>query len=137
MLNFYPLDQQTLFTNREYELAQLAHYRQALGAGPVEHMALFGLRRIGKTLLLKEFMRRTLDEAPGVAPVYMDFATLASSPENFAVGYVGQICYWLLLRREGDGVAGDVGPFLSAGSLPGALFQNNGADLYRLGEPLL
>jgi AAA+ ATPase superfamily predicted ATPase len=132
MLNFYPLDQQTLFTNREYELAQLTHYRQALGAGPMEHVALFGLRRIGKTLLLKEFMRRTLDESTGVAPVYMDFATLASSPENFALGYVGQLCYWLLMRGEGE-----VGPFLSAGSLAGALFQNNGADLYPPVEPLL
>ncbi len=132
MLNFYPLDQQTLFTNREYELAQLSHYRQALGAGPVEHMALFGLRRIGKTLLLKEFMRRTLSDASDVIPIYMDLATLASSPENFAVGYVGQLCYWLLLRGEGD-----AGPFLSAGSLAGALFQNNGADLYPLVEPLL
>ncbi len=132
MQTFYPLDQQALFTNREYELAQLAHYRQVLGAGPMEHVALFGLRRIGKTLLLKEFMRRTLDESPSVTPVYMDFATLASSPENFAVGYVGQLCYWLLMRGEGD-----VGPFLSAGSLAGALFQNNGADLYPLVEPLL
>ena len=132
MQAFYPFDQQALFTNREYELAQLAHYRQALRAGPIEHVALFGLRRIGKTLLLKEFMRRTMDQSPGVAPVYMDFATLASSPENFAVGYVGQLCYWLLLRGTGD-----AGPFLSAGSLAGALFQNNGAGLYPLVEPLL
>ncbi len=132
MQTFYPLDQQALFTNREYELAQLAHYRQALGASLMEHVALFGLRRIGKTLLLKEFMRRTLSEAPGIVPVYMDVATLASSPENFAVGYVGQLCYWLLLRGEGD-----AGLFLSAGSLPGALFQNDGADLYPLVEPLL
>jgi AAA+ ATPase superfamily predicted ATPase len=132
MLTFYPLDQQTLFTNREYELGQLAHYCQTFGAGPMEHVALFGLRRIGKTLLLKEFMRRMLDEAPSLAPAYMDFATLASSPENFAMGYVGQLCYWLLLRGKGD-----AGPFLSAGSLAGALFQNNGADLYPLVEPLL
>ena len=92
MQTLYPLNQQTLFTNREYELAQLAHYRQALGAGAVEHVALFGLRSIGKTLLLKEFIRRTLAEAPGIAPIYMDFATLASSPENFSLGFIGQVC---------------------------------------------
>jgi AAA+ ATPase superfamily predicted ATPase len=137
MLAFYPLDQQTLFTNREYELAQLAHYRQGLMDGAAEHVALFGLRRIGKTLLLKEFMRRTLAETPGTVPVYMDFSALASSPENFSVGFVGQVCYWLLLRGEGDSVAQDAGPFLSAGSLPGALLQNNGADLYPVVEPLL
>ena len=132
MLSFYPLDQQTLFTNREYELAQLAHFRQGLASGTPEHVALFGLRRIGKTLLLKEFMRRTLVETAGVVPVYMDFAALASSPENFSVGFVGQLCYWLLMRGEGD-----AGSFLNAGSLPGSLLQNNGADLYPLIEPLL
>lgn len=137
MQTFYPLDQQTLFTNREYELAQLAHYRHASGAGPVEHVALFGLRRIGKTLLLKEFMRRTLAESPGIVPVYMDFAALASSPENFSSGFVGQVCYWLLLRGEGDGGANDPGSFLSPGSLPGALLQHQGADLYPLVDPLL
>lgn len=137
MQTFYPLDQQALFTNREYELAQLAHYRQGLSGSSTEHVALFGLRRIGKTLLLKEFIRRTLAEAPGIAPVYMDIASLASSPENFSLGFVGQVCYWLLLRGEGDGSASDPGSFLSAGSLAGALFQNNGADLYPLVDPLL
>ena len=142
VLTFYPLDQQTLFTNREDELEQLAYYRHALSRrelpGTVEHVALFGLRRIGKTLLLKEFMRRTLAETPvaaqGVTPVYMDLAALASSPENFALGYVGQVCYWLLLRGEG---AGDPGAFLNAAALPAALFQNQGGDLYPLVEPLL
>ena len=132
MLTFYPLDQQALFTNREYELAQLVHYRQALQSGPVENVALFGLRRIGKTLLLKEFMRRTLESDPDILPVYIDFSTLASSPENFALGYMGLICYWLLRRG-----AGEAGPFLSAGSLPAALLQHNAADLYALIEPLL
>lgn len=137
MFTFYPQDQQNLFTNREYELAQLAHYRQALGAGAVEHVALFGLRRIGKTLLLKEFIRRTLLETPALVPVYMDISALASSPENFALGYIGQVCYWLLLRGQGDGGASDPGSFLSASALPGALLQHKAADLYPLVEPLL
>ena len=97
MRNFYPLDQQTLFTNREYEIAQLTHYRQALSAGPVEHAALFGLRRIGKTLLLKEFMRRTLSETSNVIPIYMDFSALASSPENFSAGAFSEC--WLTSGR--------------------------------------
>ena len=132
MLTFYPLDQQALFTNRDYELAQLAHYCQALLSGPVENIALFGLRRTGKTLLLKEFMRRTLKSEPNILPIYMDFSTLASSPENFALGFVGLICYWLLLHGEGD-----AGVFLSAGSLPGALLQHKAGELYSLVEPLL
>lgn len=132
MQTFYPLDQQALFTNRDYELAQLAHYRQATANGPAEHVALFGLRRVGKTLLLKEYIRRTLDDDPNIVPVYMDFATLASSPENFALGFVGQICYWLLRRGEGGTEA-----FLNPASIPGALLQSGATDLYPPVEELL
>jgi len=132
MLTFYPADQQTNFTNRAYELAQLAHYRQTIRPGPVEHVALFGLRRIGKTLLLKEFMRRTLNEAADILPVYMDFAMLASSPENFALGFVGQVCYWLLRRGESE-----TEPFLNSRTLPAALLQSGASDLYPRVESLL
>lgn len=132
MLTIYPLDQQKIFTDREFELAQLAHYRQSIGTGLGENIALFGLRRIGKTLLIKEFIRRTLSGDPGIVPVYMDFATLASSPENFALGFVGQICYWLLRRGEGSTEA-----FLTPTSLPGALLQAGAADLYPPVEGLL
>lgn len=128
----YPPDQNALFTNRERELAELAHYRQRLLAGSPEHVALFGLRRIGKTLLLKEFVRRTLAEAPRVAPVYMDFSYLSSSPEIFALNYVGHTCYWLL--RQGDG---DPEPFLAPGTLPSALLQAGGTDLHTALQPLL
>lgn len=132
MTTFYPLDQQNLFTDREYELAQLEHLVRTLETGPPEHAALFGLRRIGKTLLLKEFIRRLLAGSPETLPVYMDFSTLASSPENFTIGYAGQIAHWALNRGEGD-----AGPFLSAGSLPGALLGADGAWLYPHLEPLL
>ena len=132
MSYFYPPDQQALFTNRESELSQLAHYRQGLHAGSVEHVAMFGLRRIGKTLLLKEFIRRTLAEDRKAAPVYMDFSYLSSSPENFALGYAGQICYWLLERGESDPE-----PFLSAGTLPSAVLQARSPELHAALQPLL
>jgi uncharacterized protein len=132
MITFYPLDQQKLFTNRDYELAQLDYLVQTMQTGPAEHAALFGLRRIGKTLLLKEFMRRLLITDSAVLPVYMDFSTLASSPENFVLGYVGLVCHWLLNRGEGD-----AGPFLNPATLPGALMQKDGAWLYPLLEPVL
>jgi AAA+ ATPase superfamily predicted ATPase len=132
MITFYPYDQQKLFTNRDYELAQLSHLVHTLETGPAEHAALFGLRRIGKTLLLKEFMRRLLLTDSAILPVYMDFSTLASSPENFALGYAGLVCHWILNRGEGD-----AGPFLSSASLPGALMRGEGTWLYPLLEPLL
>ncbi|HNB53333.1 MAG TPA: hypothetical protein PK530_15385, partial [Anaerolineales bacterium] len=132
MHTFYPPDQQALFTNREYELTQLTHFRQSISPGPAEHTALFGLRRIGKTLLIKEFMRRTQLETPDIRPVYMDFSTLASSPENFALGYVGGVCAWLL-----EGGTQNAETFLSPGTLPGALLRHQAGDLYAFIEPLL
>ena len=98
MRYFYPQEQQELFTNRQMELAELAHYRDTLLHGQPEHVALFGPRRIGKTLLLKEFLRQTLEQKIAVAPAYMDFTFLCSSPEQFAAGYVGHICYWLVTQ---------------------------------------
>jgi hypothetical protein len=99
---FYPSDQQSLFTNRRQELATLDHYHHSLTAGQVEHVALFGLRRIGKTLLLKEFMRRRTVNRSAVRPAFLDFSVLCSSPENFALGYIGSICYWLLDEGKSD-----------------------------------
>ena len=116
-VNHYPQIAGALAESGRYDLVCYGH----------DHAAY--QKQIGKTLLLKEFMRRTLVEVPGTVPIYMNFATLASSPENFSVGFVGQICYWLLLPGEGDSVVQDAGQFLSAGSLPGALLQNNGAEV--------
>ncbi len=129
---FYPPDQQTLFTNRDRELAELAHYRQSLRAGSVEHVALFGLRRIGKTLLLKEFIRRILAEDRAIVPAYMDFSYLCSSPENFVVGYAGQLCYWLLTRGESDPE-----PYMSPATLPTTVLQAGASDLYTALQPML
>src|SRR3989304_8599810 len=129
---FYPPDQQALFTNREGELSQLAHYRQSLRAGSVEHVALFGLRRIGKTLLLKEFIRRILAEDRAIVPANMDFSHLCSSPENFVVGYAGQLCYWLLTRG-----ASDPEPYMSPATLPTTLLQAGASDLYTALQPML
>ena len=80
---FYPQDQQILFTDRKKELDELNFYRRSLLNGTAEHIALFGLRRMGKTLLLKELIRRTLSDTPTILPVYLDFSAICSSPENF------------------------------------------------------
>ena len=71
---FYPQSQQILFTDRDYYLSLLDLTRQALLAGRSQHLAFLGPRRIGKTLLIKEFIRRTLAAAADRAcvPVYLD-----------------------------------------------------------------
>jgi hypothetical protein len=126
MRYFYPQEQQALFTDRERELAELEYRRDQLLQNRQEHTSLFGLRRIGKTLLLKELVRRTLvqpeetpdegDETPAdeIIPVYMDFSHICSSPETFATGYVGWVCYWYLTRGQVSPV-----PYLDIASLTG------------------
>lgn len=126
MRYFYPQEQQELFTDRERELAELEYRRDQLHQGRQEHTSLFGLRRIGKTLLLKELVRRTLiqsEEAKGgetdtpideIVPVYMDFSHICSSPETFATGYAGWVCYWYLTRGQASPVS-----YLDIASLTG------------------
>ncbi len=122
---FYPSDQQALFTNRRQELATLDHYHHSLIDGPVEHIALFGLRRIGKTLLLKEFMRRLKETNAVERPAFLDFSIICSSPENFTLGFIGSICYWLL--EEGKS---DPEPFLNPATLGSAVLRAGGDKLY-------
>jgi IclR helix-turn-helix domain len=96
---FYPRSQQALFTDREYYLSLLDLTRQALLAGRSQHLAILGPRRIGKTLLTKEFIRRTLASADGTCvPVYLDCQRAPLSPELFATHYSGTVLAWLLGR---------------------------------------
>jgi len=69
---FYPLHLHSLFTDRERELARLRQATDDLAAGRPRHLALFGLRRIGKPLLLLEHATRLLETIPTgpVRPVY-------------------------------------------------------------------
>lgn len=57
-VSFYPPHLRTLFTDRERELAVLEQATRSLAEGRPRHLALFGLRRIGKTLLLMEHLTR-------------------------------------------------------------------------------
>jgi AAA+ ATPase superfamily predicted ATPase len=129
---FYPSDQQALFTNRRQELATLDHYHHSLIDGRVEHVALFGLRRIGKTILLKEFMRRLREPNSAEQPVFLDFSIICSSPENFSLGFIGSICYWLL--EDGNR---DPEPFLNPTTLGSAVLRAGGDKLYDAFQPII
>ena len=104
MLDYiYPEEEQQFFTDREHHLALLALSRALLVEGTRKHLALSGFRRIGKTLILKEFLRRHLLEETDsrVAVAYLDLPRLAFTPEGFATQYIGSILYWLLERGGG------------------------------------
>jgi AAA+ ATPase superfamily predicted ATPase len=102
-LYLYPDELRRLFTDREEELYLLETYRQRLLEGsPFPYVSLFGTRRIGKSLLLKEFVARTLERDNLTLPVYLDLEGQCASAEGFATAYVGSICYWYLTRGQGS-----------------------------------
>jgi len=99
MLDYiYPEEEQRFFTNREHTLALLELSREMLTQGVRKHLALSGFRRVGKTVVMKEFLRRSLlcgDSKTDVALAYLDMPRLARTPETFSVQYLGYLLYWL------------------------------------------
>jgi hypothetical protein len=116
MFYFYSSQLHDQFTDRQRELAVLRYAVEELRQGRPHHIALFGLRRIGKTTLLKEFAYRLLvedwAEQADILPVYIDFEEICSSPETFALRYIGHIAYWFQTRGEAMPT-----PFLSLNTL--------------------
>jgi len=96
----YPESLRELFTDRERELAFLQSAADDLISGRQRHVAIFGLRRIGKTLLLLEQLSRLLHDTE-IIPVYINFEDICSSPELFAQRYIGNVAFWSLTNGEG------------------------------------
>jgi AAA+ ATPase superfamily predicted ATPase len=107
MSSFYPDSLHQRFTDRVSELATLAQVTEDLERGLPRHIALFGLRRIGKTLLCQEQVRQLASDER-VCPVYIDLEDICTSPELFAQRYVGLCCFWAFERGQGS-----VGSYLS------------------------
>ncbi len=100
MSSFYPDYLHQRFTNRVKELATLTQVADDLQRGLPRHIALFGLRRIGKTLLCQEQVRQ-LALREQVLPVYIDLEDICTSPELFSQRYVGLVCFWVFERGQG------------------------------------
>ena len=115
MLDYiYPEEEQRFFTDREHYLELLALSKTLLAEGIRKHLALSGFRRVGKTVILKEFLRRHLLEETDdqVAVAYLDLPRLAFTPESFATQYIGSILYWLLERGDTlQGTGGKIEPY--------------------------
>ena len=97
-----------VFTDRVHELNILAQAAADLERGRPHHIALFGLRRIGKTLLCQEQMRH-LTAQGRVIPVYMNLEGICTSPELFVQRYIGLTCFWAVAGGQGS-----VEPYLRA-----------------------
>ena len=90
-----------VFTNRVHELDILAQAAADLERGRPRHLALFGLRRIGKTLLCQEQMRHLAAQGR-VIPVYMNLEGICTSPELFVQRYIGLACFWAVAGGQGS-----------------------------------
>ncbi|MDI7246739.1 MAG: ATP-binding protein [Bacillota bacterium] len=97
---FYAPALRERFTDRKQPLAHLHYWKEQTWQGCPSNLALFGLRRIGKTLLLKEFVAQT--QEPDVIPVYINLEDMCGSPELFTLKFIGNIAFWVLTRGEGD-----------------------------------
>ena len=94
---FYPPSLRQLFTNRQKELDFLQQVADDLVAERRRFVAIFGLRRIGKTMLMLEQLSRLLSSNE-IVPVYINCEDICSSPEIFSQRYVGMIVFWALTR---------------------------------------
>jgi len=99
--NFYPPYLRQLFTNRTRELDFLQSLVEDLLAGKPRRLAIWGLRRVGKTLVIQEQIVRLHDQ-DAVHPVYMDFEDICTAPELFAQRYIGLVTFWALENGQGD-----------------------------------
>lgn len=97
MDSFYPIELRRRFTNCQYELKLLEQAKEQLQKG--FNLSIFGQRRIGKTLLIKECILRNR-ELEDFIPVYINCQTICTNPEDFVTSYIGWICYWFLTRGE-------------------------------------
>ncbi|MCL5959804.1 MAG: AAA family ATPase [Chloroflexi bacterium] len=88
-----------LFVDRTRELEEFDSVLAGLKQGRRRHLALLGLRRIGKTVLLDEVRRRH----PDFPICYVALDDIVSSPGNFALNFVGQLLAAATLVKDLDG----------------------------------
>lgn len=87
---FYRRDEQEIFSARAKELSSMESY--LLSKRPAD-IHLSGLRRIGKTILIKEFIKRHISDK-NILPVYINLEEISETPEDFALKFVGWHVYW-------------------------------------------
>ena len=83
---FYSKENQKLFVNREKELKILKEK---------SNFSIIGMRKIGKTLLLKEFLKRDNN-----VNIYVDIETVDMIPHLFAQQFIG-LCIKFFLNKAG------------------------------------
>ena len=88
--NFYPESEQILFTNREIELETLDFYLEEFLNGLKENVCILGLRRIGKTIVIREFVKRHGE----IKSLYINLEFLFSVPIELSQNFVLESAKW-------------------------------------------
>ncbi|MBD3203254.1 AAA family ATPase [Candidatus Woesearchaeota archaeon] len=98
--NIYPKDRQRLFTNRKKELKLIEYNVESfLKTGLRKHLVLIGLRRIGKSLIIYEFIKRNKNK---INISYIDLKKTSMEPQYFATDYIKKVLQWSLKTKEED-----------------------------------
>ncbi len=98
--DIYARDKQELFTNRKKELSLIdLTIDDFLKKGIRKHLAFLGLRRIGKSLVLFEYIKRN---KKGVIISHIDLKKTSMEPQFFVVEYIKKILQWVLDEKDED-----------------------------------
>lgn len=89
----YPAKTQALFTNRATELEILESYKNRLLQGEANKIAFIGTRRIGKSTILYEFIKRHSSNRR-LLWAYVNLQRLVLEPLAFAKSYIGLVTKW-------------------------------------------
>ena len=100
MLNeIYPQSLRRIFTNRLTELNYLDYMKKELRKNRPMNTVIMGLRRTGKSILIKEFMLRNEKERD-IKMAHMNIQVMTTNVYDFVVRYVGWINYWVFGEGE-------------------------------------
>jgi AAA+ ATPase superfamily predicted ATPase len=91
----YPRRAQALFTNRVTELETIETYKERLLRGVADKIAFIGARRIGKSIILQEFIKRNAANRR-LLLAYVNLQKLIMEPLSFAKSYIGLLSKWAL-----------------------------------------
>jgi len=98
--DFYPREKREEFTNRKRLLEEIKTSISLLKEKKGKHLAFIGLRKSGKTELLKYAICDIIKD-DAIIPVHVDLEEIGLTPESFSRQYFGLICFWYLMRGEG------------------------------------
>ena len=90
---FYPPGERELFVNRKQELRRMEFILEEVitKKGSKENIAILGLRRTGKTMLIKEFIRRNHTKS---IPIYLNVQRMMGEPADFSLHFILTTLFW-------------------------------------------